>query len=44
VAKAQTETMTKRDGMANDFRREAMTMVARATGFHALGLAVTKSS
>lgn len=44
IAKAQTETMIKPDGMPNDFRREAMTMVARATGFHAASLAVTNSS
>ena len=39
IAKAQTETMIKPDGTANDFGRKAMTVVARTTGFYPLSLA-----
>ena len=44
IAKAQKETVIKPDGMANDFSREPMAVVARTTGFHAVSLAVRSST
>jgi hypothetical protein len=41
IAKAQTEMMTKPSGMANDFGKESVTVVARTTDFLALNLAGT---
>lgn len=44
ISKAQAETMINPAGMANDFDREAVTVVTRTTGFHALSLAASSSS
>jgi hypothetical protein len=44
IAKAQTETVIKPDGMPDDFGRKAMAVVAGTTGFHAVSFAVPGSS
>jgi hypothetical protein len=44
ISETQAETMIDPDGMANDFDREAITVVTRTTGFHALSLAASSSS
>ncbi len=44
ISETQAETMIDPDGMANDFDREAMTVVTRTTGFHGLSLAPSSSS
>ena len=44
ISETQAETMIDPDGMANDFDREAMTVVTRTMGFHALSLALSSSS
>ena len=44
ISEAHTEAIIDPDGMANDFNREAMTVVTRTTGFHAVSLAASSSS
>src|SRR5215831_153423 len=44
VTETQAETMIKPHGMADDFRRKPIAVIARTTGFHAVSLAVHGSN